>query len=129
MDPESQDQRDQTLRGDNDSTMHPETVEPELSAIDGTARADGIVAVDENITDEYFILKGVNYRRVSVLSNNSGEAQVFLVEHDDQTFVLKIYYPNFNVNRKILQTVYNFGFELIVRVYDYGKTYVDGKHR
>ncbi len=129
MDPESQDQRDQTLRGDNDSTMRPEAAESELSAIDGTARADGIAAMDENITDECFILKGVNYRRVSILSDNSGEAQVFLVEHDDQTFVLKIYYPNFNVNRKILQTVYNFGFELIVRVYDYGKTYVDGKHR
>ena len=129
MDPESQDQRDMTLRRDSDSTMRPATVEPELSVIEGTARADGIVAMDENITDECFILKGVNYRRVSILSDNSGEAQVFLVEHDDQTFVLKIYYPNFNVNRKILQTVYNFGFELIVRVYDYGKTYVDGKHR
>ena len=129
MDPESQDQRDMTLRRDSDSTMRPATVEPELSVIEGTARADGIVAMDENITDECFILKGVNYRRVSILSDNSGEAQVFLVEHDDQTFVLKIYYPNFNVNRKILQTVYNFGFELIVRVYDYGKTYVEGKRR
>ena len=38
MDPESQDQRDMTLRRDSDSTMRPATVEPELSVIEGTAR-------------------------------------------------------------------------------------------
>ena len=114
---------------DKDSTMRSTTIEPEFRPIDGTARADGVVASIEDVSDESFILRGLNYRRVSVLSDNSGEAQVFLVERDGETYVLKIYYPNFDVNRKILQVVYNFGFEMIVRVYDYGKTYVDGKHR
>ena len=109
--------------------MRSTTLDPEFRPIDGTARADGVVADNEDVSDESFILKGLNYRRVSVLSDNSGEAQVFLVERDGETYVLKIYYPNFDVNRKILQMVYNFGFEMIVRVYDYGKTYVDGKHR
>ena len=130
IDPDSLSLKDQTLRPDDkDSTMRSTTIEPEFRPIDGTARADGVVASIEDVSDESFILKGLNYRRVSVLSDNSGEAQVFLVERDGETYVLKIYYPNFDVNRKILQVVYNFGFEMIVRVYDYGKTYVDGKHR
>lgn len=130
IDPDSLSLKDQTLRPDDkDSTMRSTTIEPEFRPIDGTARADGVVASIEDVSDESFILRGLNYRRVSVLSDNSGEAQVFLVERDGETYVLKIYYPNFDVNRKILQVVYNFGFEMIVRVYDYGKTYVDGKHR
>ena len=130
IDPDSLSLKDQTLRPDDkDSTMRSMTIEPEFRPIDGTARADGVVASIEDVSDESFILRGLNYRRVSVLSDNSGEAQVFLVERDGETYVLKIYYPNFDVNRKILQVVYNFGFEMIVRVYDYGKTYVDGKHR
>ena len=111
IDPDSLSLKDQTLRPDDkDSTMRSTTIEPEFRPIDGTARADGVVASIEDVSDESFILRGLNYRRVSVLSDNSGEAQVFLVERDGETYVLKIYYPNFDVNRKILQVVYNFGF-------------------
>ncbi|MBQ8948668.1 MAG: protein kinase [Prevotella sp.] len=120
---------DQTLRPDQDTTMRPTTIEPEAPLLDGTARADGIGVSNDDVKEDSFILKGISYKRLSVLSDNSGEAQVFLVEHDGDTYVLKIYYPNFDVNKKILQAVYNFGFEMIVRVYDFGKTYVDGKHR
>ena len=86
-------------------------------------------AQNEIVKDDYFVLKGVSYRNVSVLSANSGEAQVFLVENNGEEYVLKIYYPNFDVHKKILQVVYNCSFEMIVKVFDYGKTYVDGKHR
>ena len=109
--------------------MRPAKAGPEAPSTDGTARADGVVTLNDDVKEESFILKGLNYLRVSVLSDNSGEAQVFLVERDGEAFVLKIYYPNFDVDRKILQRVYNFGFEMIVRVYDFGKTYVEGKHR
>ena len=81
--------------------------------------------IDENI----YTLKGQEYRRVSVLSENTGEAEVFLVEKDGKEYVLKVYYPNFDVDRKILKTVLNFDFEMVVKVYDFGRTYVDGKHR
>ena len=78
---------------------------------------------------DYFNLKGVRYKKKSTLSEHSGEAQVYLVEKDGKEYVLKVYYPNFNVNRKLLQAIYNFKFEMIVSLYDYGKTYVDGKSR
>ena len=130
MDTGRTDQTEQTLRPDSDSTMRRSVTEDSRpSALDGTARADGIDASSGDVKEDSFILKGLSYRRLSVLSDNSGEAQVFLVDRDGHTYVLKIYYPNFDVNKKILQVVYNFGFEMIVRVYDFGKTYVDGKHR
>ena len=145
LDPGASGHTDQTLRPDNETTMRPAaaiddvaaatdgfvaTVEPDpATTLDGTVRADGFDASAGDVKEDCFILKGVEYRRQGVLSDNSGEAQVFLVERDGETYVLKIYYPNFDVNKKILQTVYNFGFEMIVRVYDFGKTYVDGKHR
>ncbi|MBR1389075.1 MAG: protein kinase [Prevotella sp.] len=129
-----------------DRTMHVE--EP---AFDQTLRPAGLDAVDnmsesvrsmdttfvsgdntpvvEDTSAEYFNLKGVRYKKKSVLSENSGEAQVYLVEKDGEEYVLKIYYPTFNVNKKLLQTIYNFKFEMIVTLFDYGKTYVDGKSR
>lgn len=104
------------------------TVAPSLG-LDGTVRADNMYIQQEDINDNSFLLKGVKYRNLQCLSDNSGEAQVFLVEKDGEEYVLKIYYPNFNVNKNILRAVLNFDFEMIVRVFDYGKTYVDGKHR
>lgn len=121
-----------------DSTLRPSSLDAALSStgvpsthlnIEGTVRADGVQTMDTNVDEDFFVLKGDKYRKVQSLSDNTGEAQVFLVEHNGENFVLKIYYPNFDVNKKILQTVYNFDFEMIVKVYDFGKTYVDGKHR
>ena len=100
-----------------------------VSKISNTQRAKMRAQKNNEIDENIFVLKGQNYRRVSVLSENTGEAQVFLVEKDKKEYVLKIYYPNFDVNRQILQTVQNFDFEMVVKVYDYGKTYVEGKHR
>ena len=115
---------DGTLRPANmDGTMRP------TESFDGTVRTDNSAKMQDNFDDNFFTLKGVKYRNIRNLSDNSGEAQVFLVEKNGEEFVLKIYYPNFEVDKKILQTVLNFDFEMIVRVFDYGKTYVDGKRR
>jgi serine/threonine protein kinase len=115
---------DGTLRPANmDGTMRP------TESFDGTGRTDNSAKMQDNFDDNFFTLKGVKYRNIRNLSDNSGEAQVFLVEKNGEEFVLKIYYPNFEVDKKILQTVLNFDFEMIVRVFDYGKTYVDGKRR
>jgi serine/threonine protein kinase len=76
-----------------------------------------------------FTLKGMQYRNIRCLSDSSGEAQIFLVTRDDKECVLKVYYPSFDVNKKLLQTIRSFDFEMIVRLYDFGKTYVEGKHR
>ena len=125
---------DRTLHVEGDTTEH--TLRPADDVplqdsplpIDTTIASSREPAVD-TATDDYFSLKGVYYKKVRSLSQNSGEAQVYLVERDGKDFVLKIYYPNFNVNKKMLQVIYNFRFEMIVKLFDYGKTYVDGKSR
>lgn len=76
-----------------------------------------------------FRLKGVEYEQVKLLSDNSGEAQVYLVKHEGNEYVLKIYYPNFNVDKKLLMLIRSFQFEMIVKLMDYGKTFVEGKNR
>ena len=82
-----------------------------------------------DISSNSFVLKGVVYRNVKCLNASTGEAQVFLVENEGKDYVLKIYYPNFDINKKLLRTISSFDFEMIVKVYDFGKTYVEGKHR
>ena len=76
-----------------------------------------------------FVLKGRPYHCVRCISDNSGEAQVFLVANNEGEKVLKIYYPNFTINKTLMRIIQNFNMEMIVKIIDYGKTYVDGKNR
>ena len=116
--------KDQTLRPSNDSSLS-----DSINTMDTTYISDENSHDMKDAAGDCFILKGVRYINKQCLSENSGEAQVYLVERDGEEYVLKIYYPNFNVNKKLLQAIYNFKFEMIVSLYDYGKTYVDGKNR
>lgn len=131
---------------DVEKTMHVEPASGDVTArpasmdqmapsgsVDVTKRAIANPGQNEsdvqNVAGDYFVLKGVKYKNKQCLSENSGEAQVYLVERDGEEYVLKIYYPTFNVNKKMLQTIYNFKFEMVVSLIDYGKLYVDGKNR
>jgi serine/threonine protein kinase len=100
--------------------------------LDRTLRppTDGIPK-EQPAAAKLFYLKGDCYELVRTLSQTSGEAQVFLVKRQGESdeYVLKVYYPNFDINKKLLQVVRSFQFEMIVELFDYGKTYVDGKHR
>lgn len=102
---------------DDDDTLH--TLKPAERAVASA------LAADENV----FVLKGKSYQKLNCLSDNSGEAQVFLVEREGKEYVLKVYYPNFSVDKKLLQTIRSLQFEMIVNLIDYGKTWVDAKHR
>ena len=133
----------------DDRTLHPQNGEMPMADSNGrTIHANQTVPPTEETTirtlrngntmaddtapmskSNDFVLKGEAYRNVECLSDNSGEAQVFLVEHNNHEYVLKVYYPNFDVNKKLLQVIRNFNFEMIVNLLDYGKTYVNGKHR
>ena len=76
-----------------------------------------------------FMLKGRIYQSIKCLSDNSGEAQVFWVRGEEGDRVLKIYYPNFTIKKTLMRIIQNIGMEMIVKIDDYGKTYVDGKNR
>ena len=96
---------------------------------DATVRPGSTPAGKEKGAGNEFLLKGRVYRSVKCLSDNSGEAQVFLVTSDEGEMVLKIYYPNFTIKKTLMRIIQNFSFEMIVKIIDYGKTYVDGKNR
>lgn len=76
-----------------------------------------------------FVLGGKAYHEVRTLSKSSGEAEVLLVERHDKMYVLKLYYPGYVPEEGVLQIVWNMDFEMIVRLYDYGKTIVNGISR
>ena len=107
------------------------TLQPNANAsADRTLRpSGGMGQATEASTANTFLLKTDEYAMVKCLSDNSGEAQVFLVRRNAKDFVLKVYYPNFDVSKKLLQVIHSFRFEMIVHLIDYGKTYVEGKHR
>ena len=82
-----------------------------------------------DLNADVFVLKGRQYTNIRCLSDNSGEAQVYLVERGGREFVLKIYYPNFVVKRTLLRIIRNMEMEMIMKLMDFGKTYVEGKNR
>lgn len=100
-----------------------------ITTMESTRRDINIQDFNHIPSSEDFMLNGVVYRNIKCLSDNSGEAQVFLVANGLKHYVLKVYYPNFSVDKKLLKILTNMNFEMIVHVFDYGKTYVNGKSR
>lgn len=76
-----------------------------------------------------FVLGGKIYQEIRTLSQSSGEAQVLLVRNGERLAVLKLYYPGYVPEEGVLQVVWNMDFELVVRLYDYGRTVVGGVTR
>ena len=142
--PEGNNSYDNTLENTLDSTLR---VESTISLtkngndnLDVTGRMDidakTIRGMADNMSDsntpadtDVFEINGKFYKKLKCLSDNSGEAQVFLVENDVNKLVLKIYYPNFSVKKKLLRIIAGIQFEMIVNVFDFGKMYVDGVNR
>jgi len=125
-----------TIRPDEaaaaDRTMHINSVlKTDEGAMEQTLRPDALSGAPMTASVQTFLLKGDVYEHVKTLSESSGEAQVFLVRRagEEKEYVLKVYYPNFDINKKLMQVVRSFQFEMIVELFDYGKTYVEGKHR
>ena len=130
---------DQTLKPQTLANVQPQadsggggtTMRPNaslLNSISSTKRSS-IPATQSDDAVDFFMLKGQRYSNVRCLSNNSGEAQVFLVERGDREFVLKVYYPSFVLKKSLLKIVKSMQMEMIMKVMDYGKTYVEGKNR
>lgn len=110
---------DSTKRSGNDATNKAATT---------TLRPEG-GAERSNANDDVFVLKGCHYQNIRCLSDNSGEAQVFLVERSGREYVLKIYYPTFSTKKNLVKMIRMMDMEMIVKLMDFGRTYVDGKNR
>ena len=82
-----------------------------------------------SLSVDVFSLEGEEYHSLKVLSDNSGEAQVYLVEKEGKKYVLKLYYPNFKPKESLLRVLWNMQFEFIVKLYAYGKIFINGTNR
>ena len=123
---------DETIRKPDISTAVTTTIRvdaPQSGAAGDITVRSGEQAPQEKGAGTEFVLKGRVYRSIKCLSDNSGEAQVFLVEGEEGEQVLKVYYPNFTIKKTLMRIIQNFNLEMIVKILDYGKTYVDGKNR
>ena len=124
---------DETIRKPDAADMNVTTVRveaPQNDAAKGSVTirpGEGASAAKGNLAD--FVLKGRVYHGIKCLSDNSGEAQVFLVSGEEGEMVLKVYYPNFTIKKTLMRIIQNFNLEMVVKITDYGKTYVDGKNR
>lgn len=76
-----------------------------------------------------FVLKGRLYNAVRSISESSGEAQIVLVEREGKQYCLKVYYPNYRFKDDILSAVWNVNTDMVVKLYDYGHTTVNGIER
>ncbi len=144
---------DENTQGVPATTTQP-TTQPTQQSSDATSRADGkqgmriikanngldgntsfTVQPDKPRMDKvaadssWFMLNGYAYQCISRFAMESGEAQVYLVERDGQKYVLKIYYPNYHFQERILQSVCSIDVEMVMRVYEYGHTFVGGQER
>ncbi len=71
-------------------------------------------------TDVYRLNDHV-YSFKGLISENSGEAQIFLVERDGVNYVLKLYYPQFKPRMELLDKLRSFDFPGVVKLYDFGE--------
>lgn len=124
---------DITIRYDIESNGSQPLPESNDAGLERTLKVDSTTRPDAppvpSVTSREFVLRGSKYYYTRSLSNNSGEAQVFLVHRDGKEYVLKIYYPNVDIKRETLKVVSNINFDMIVRVYDFGKLFLDGSNR
>lgn len=106
-------------KGENELTRHLSNNELPKHLHRGRAESGGRI----------FVLNGREYAEIRPLSQSSGEAQIYLVEREGREYVLKLYYPNFSPAKGLLQVVWNMNFELIVKMFDFGQTMMDGVTR
>lgn len=126
------DAADGTLKNQADyETLKPQAATSTLHTIVGGSPYDGSADMARQIEGHpsSFNLKGKRYATLECISDTSGEAQVYLVDDGAKKYVLKLYYPKFHINKDLLKIIINHHFDMVVKIYDFGKTYADGKRR
>lgn len=132
---------DKTLHGTFSQGRFVPSVKPLMDGNEGNVdeTSDDIVTIAGNTAGEAlplisagevsFILKGKKYKAVKSISESSGEAQIVLVKRSGKLYCLKVYYPNFHFKDDILNAVWNLKADMVMTLYDYGHTTVNGVER
>jgi len=114
---------DKTLRPDNvsdDKTLRPDSVQSDKTVRPG--KQYGATKIANQRFDEYELNK-IKYKTVRIISEDSGESQIFLVENNKKQFVLKLYFPELNPspNHSIMEIVKKSAkTDFLVKTFDHG---------
>ncbi len=68
----------------------------------------------------YITLKGKKYKLIKTISEDTGEAKIYLVEQENAKFVLKLYYEDIQPNDGLLKKLRGLHHEDIITIYDFG---------
>ncbi len=97
-----------------------------LSGGDRMIRTGGRVSLSPGRAGGYQ-LNDILYHSMQIISEGTGEAQIYLVEYQGRPYVLKLYYPEAHPNRQILNVLKRVGRSgVLVELIDYG-TYADAE--
>lgn len=110
------DGNDRTLRSDttdNDSTIRQESTDKTVGL--------NIEEIQVSNTASDFVLKGKTYKNKRIISQNTGEAVIYLVEKDGQELVLKLYNPNVKPKLNLLEIIKSIKLSSLVKIFDYGE--------
>lgn len=102
---------DATMRPNHDKTSRKEEQQAEI---------DNIIQTTQN----EFNLKGKIYNVVEIISQQTGEAQIYLVENNGDKYVLKLYFLNIQPppNMQIIGKIKNIAeSELLINIFDCGE--------
>ncbi len=98
-------------------------VPPSGTAVPGAENPAGAgrqVAFDDSKVTE-FEINGVKFSKISVISGNSGEAKVYLVENKGRKYALKVYNAHRHPNHDVLERLKGLrGNGLTVDVFEHG---------
>lgn len=100
-----------TMRPNQCKTLRKEQQKDEISNITRT-------------TETEFVLKGETFKVIEIISQQTGEAQIYLVEKEGNKYVLKLYFLNIQPppNMQIIEKVKNVAESgLLINVFDCGE--------
>lgn len=73
-----------------------------------------------DVPDTEIVLNNKKYKILQLIHSLSGEAELYLVEKENQKYILKCYYPNFKPKESILSELKEMHHPDIVELIDYG---------
>jgi serine/threonine protein kinase len=118
---------DKTLRqtsGDGNKTMR-------MSLSDKKDDLDKTKAINQQHSDggvvnpkgeqSTYELNGKTYAFKKIISEHTGEAQIYLVEREGNAYILKLYYPQFKPRMALFEKLKSFDFPGMIKLYEYGE--------
>lgn len=78
---------------------------------------------------EKFTLNNGDFENLKILSTESGEAIIYLVQKDNQKFVLKLYFHNTKPKLLLLEKIKEIDTTGVIKIFDFGITYIGGEER